>query len=55
VQSISKISDQKVLDIIYESVYSKFIEPLDGIDNGINQYDTQAQPRYSMQFILFQS
>jgi len=29
-------------------VYQSFVEPLDAIDNGIEQYDTPLAPRYKI-------
>jgi uncharacterized UPF0160 family protein len=34
------------VELIYQRVYDRFIEALDGIDNGINQYPTDILPNY---------
>lgn len=36
--------DDPMLPRLYEKVYEKFIEEIDAIDNGIDQYD--GHPRY---------
>jgi len=36
------------LDVVFYHVYQLFIESLDGIDNGINQYDTDLKPKYKI-------
>jgi len=48
VKKIGGITDVKVLDNIYYIVYTKFIEGLDAIDNGIKQYDTDLPARYTI-------
>lgn len=35
--------DDSVVDLIYEKVYESFIQEIDAIDNGVNQYD--GEPR----------
>ena len=35
--------DDPVTDIIYDKVYENFVEEIDAIDNGVNQYD--GEPR----------
>ena len=37
--------DDPVTDIVYDKVYENFVEEIDAIDNGINQYD--GEPRWS--------
>lgn len=34
------------LDAVYEHIYESFVEALDAIDNGVNQYPATAIPRY---------
>eukprot|EP00794_Sanderia_malayensis_P016632 gene16632-18322_t len=36
--------DEKTVEAIYDKLYENFIEEIDAVDNGINQYD--GQPRY---------
>eukprot|EP00189_Rhodosorus_marinus_P004127 CAMPEP_0113965828 /NCGR_PEP_ID=MMETSP0011_2-20120614/7973_1 /TAXON_ID=101924 /ORGANISM="Rhodosorus marinus" /LENGTH=329 /DNA_ID=CAMNT_0000978407 /DNA_START=196 /DNA_END=1185 /DNA_ORIENTATION=- /assembly_acc=CAM_ASM_000156 len=49
-QVIESVLDQKIadqdLETVYNKVYSSFIEEVDGVDNGIQQYDTEAPPKY---------
>ena len=33
-------------EVIYLRVYKEFMEAMDGIDNGVNQYDASVAPRY---------
>eukprot|EP00249_Psilotum_nudum_P005391 c18828_g1_i1 orf=164-1345(-) len=33
---------------VYLAVYRNFLEAIDAVDNGINQYDTDKQPRYTI-------
>lgn len=33
-------------ELIYQRVYDRFIEAIDGIDNGINQYPSEIAPKY---------
>ena len=40
-----KLSEADV-DAVYLAVYKSFMEAVDAIDNGVNQYDTTAPPRY---------
>ena len=39
---------QAHMDKVYHKVYQSFVEGIDGIDNGVNQYDTDLPPRYSV-------
>jgi uncharacterized UPF0160 family protein len=43
-QMIGSKEDDKVTGVIYDKVYEMFVEEVDGIDNGVNQYD--GEPRY---------
>jgi len=36
------------LDVIYHKIYDDFIQAVDALDNGVNQYDTTAPPRYAI-------
>lgn len=36
--------DDPVIDILFKKVYETFVESIDGIDNGIAQFD--GEPRY---------
>ena len=36
-----------IVEKIYLKVYKSFIEGVDGIDNGVNMYDTAAPAKYS--------
>lgn len=44
--------DDPSLPRLYEKVYEKFIEEIDAIDNGIDQYD--GTPRFDNCFFYFQ-
>lgn len=47
-QELSSADQQQVkLDVLYKKVYESFVEALDAIDNGIQQYDTESPARYS--------
>lgn len=35
-------------DILFEHIYNSFVEELDAIDNGVNAYDTDVAPKYSI-------
>jgi uncharacterized UPF0160 family protein len=39
-------TDEATTNIIYQQVYDKLILALDGIDNGVNQYETDSPPLY---------
>lgn len=39
--------DHPDVERVYLAVYKSFMEGIDGIDNGINQYDTDKLPRYA--------
>jgi len=49
-QIIESVLEQKIpeqdLEAVYNKVYASFIEEVDGIDNGIQQYDTDGPPKY---------
>jgi uncharacterized UPF0160 family protein len=38
--------DDPITEVVFDQVYENFIEEVDGIDNGVNQYD--GTPRYFM-------
>ncbi|KRX02574.1 hypothetical protein PPERSA_11914 [Pseudocohnilembus persalinus] len=38
--------DPQLLEQIYKKVYGSFLEAVDGIDNGVNQYSTDLKPNY---------
>ena len=42
-QEMGEEVDKKTVDIIYDKIYENFIEEIDAIDNGINQYDGDAR------------
>ena len=42
-------TSSKDLEILYEKIYENFIEEIDAVDNGINQYD--GEPRFVFVFI----
>lgn len=35
--------EDPITDVVYDKVYENFVEEIDAIDNGINQYD--GEPR----------
>jgi len=39
--------DEEKLEILYQKLYDNFVEALDGIDNGIQQYESDKPARYS--------
>lgn len=46
-QEMKDTSDQTMLNILYKKLYENFVEALDAIDNGISQYDTDSNAKYS--------
>lgn len=46
IQTFYKESNEKVLQLLYNKMYHNFIEEVDGVDNGVNQYD--GTPRYKV-------
>lgn len=40
--------DDEIISILYNKVYESFIEGIDGIDNGIKQYDTDKEKQYKI-------
>eukprot|EP01084_Bolivina_argentea_P045746 84191_1 len=42
------IMNENILNLLYKKVYESFIEGIDGIDNGIKQYDTDLEKRYKI-------
>eukprot|EP00871_Galdieria_phlegrea_P003844 jgi/Galph1/4460/GphlegSOOS_G3052.1 len=47
-QNILKEMDDTSIDVLYKHIYYSFIEELDAIDNGVNAYDADLPPRYSI-------
>lgn len=49
-QQNNKVDDTKLdnntIELLYQHVYDNFIESMDAIDNGVNQYDTSVKPKY---------
>lgn len=43
------------VELLYDRVYSQFIESLDANDNGIDQFDTDVEPRFSAKAITLPS
>lgn len=44
--------DEKLLAVLYKKCYAEFVEEIDAIDNGIEQYDDAGKPRYSVSTLL---
>ena len=42
-QEMGEKVDEKTIEILYDKIYENFIEEIDAIDNGINQYDGEAK------------
>eukprot|EP00483_Globobulimina_turgida_P001730 UN01732 len=42
------VINDNILDVLYKKVYESFIEGIDAIDNGIQQYDTDTEKRYKI-------
>lgn len=42
--------DDAVVDLIYAKVYENFVQEIDAIDNGVDQYD--GEPRYFIYLYL---
>ncbi|XP_046840081.1 MYG1 exonuclease-like isoform X2 [Xenia sp. Carnegie-2017] len=45
-QVMKLVEDDDMVELVYTKVYESFIQEIDAIDNGINQYD--GEPRYSI-------
>lgn len=43
------MASAKDVEILYDKIYENFIEEIDAVDNGINQYD--GEPRFAFVFI----
>jgi uncharacterized UPF0160 family protein len=50
--STGKPADDPEVHLLWLHVYKKFVEAVDAIDNGINQFDTDAEPRYEQNTTL---
>lgn len=49
IASLLGIKDDKLVELLFFKIYKNFIEALDGIDNGVNQYDVPSQDaRYTV-------
>eukprot|EP01130_Rhizamoeba_saxonica_P000585 TRINITY_DN1054_c0_g1_i4.p1 TRINITY_DN1054_c0_g1~~TRINITY_DN1054_c0_g1_i4.p1 ORF type:complete len:303 (-),score=88.83 TRINITY_DN1054_c0_g1_i4:25-933(-) len=48
IKSLKPDIDDELLDTIFDKLYSNFIKTIDAIDNGINQYDTEIEPKYKI-------
>ncbi|XP_060086338.1 MYG1 exonuclease-like [Ylistrum balloti] len=46
-QILELTDDDPVLDIVYDKVYDNFVEEIDAVDNGIDQYDGEARYQIS--------
>jgi len=45
-KNMAQGSDEKTIDILYEKMYKYFLEEVDAVDNGINQYDIETPANY---------
>ena len=43
-QLLGDKADESLVETIYDKLYDNFVEEIDAVDNGINQYD--GEPRY---------
>lgn len=43
---LSLTPQNSTTEILYQKMYRNFVEAFDGIDNGINQFDTDQPPKY---------
>ena len=49
ISNLLGITDDKTIELLYFKVYKNFIEGIDAIDNGVNQYDVPDQDaRYTI-------
>lgn len=46
IRSITALKKDDEVDAVFARVYDEFIEALDGIDNGVQQYESDAPARY---------
>ena len=42
-QLLGAETEEKTIETVYDKIYENFIEEIDAVDNGINQYD--GEPR----------
>jgi len=42
----TKIEDSEKIEVIFNRLYSSFVEAMDAIDNGVNKYPSDVQPVY---------
>ena len=45
--------DEATVQRLYRKLYQTFIEAIDGIDNGVNQYDSDVPAKYQVHLVLF--
>lgn len=38
--------NERTIDLVYHRLYDHFIQGMDGVDNGVNQYPTDVKPKY---------
>ena len=52
-QNLSDAPKENLISVLFKKIYEKFIEPFDGIDNGIERYENPGEPRYSKPLDIF--
>jgi uncharacterized UPF0160 family protein len=52
-QSLPSDSQETLTNTLFKKIYEKFIEPFDGIDNGIERYENPGEQRYSKPLDIF--
>jgi uncharacterized UPF0160 family protein len=46
-------SDSQQVDLIFNKIYDKFIEPFDAVDNGVERFACSCQSRYAKPYDIF--
>ncbi|PRP88546.1 UPF0160 protein MYG1, mitochondrial-like [Planoprotostelium fungivorum] len=46
IKNLTGKDDEKTINIIFDKVYKYFVEEIDGVDNGVNQYETENPAKY---------
>eukprot|EP00479_Gromia_sphaerica_P010401 TRINITY_DN4769_c0_g2_i1.p1 TRINITY_DN4769_c0_g2~~TRINITY_DN4769_c0_g2_i1.p1 ORF type:complete len:128 (+),score=25.46 TRINITY_DN4769_c0_g2_i1:189-572(+) len=46
ISNICKTTDKQTIDVLYDKLYTGFMEAIDGTDNGVKQYTTDAPKNY---------
>lgn len=50
-QLMKTTKDDSMVDVIYAKVYENFVQEIDAIDNGVDQFE--GEPRYKQTCLIF--